>query len=482
MRSFTQFLAEGLEVQKLKHLEHLEDAIFEAGSKGFRHVVKVLHSVDSFMKGVPQKDVVVSTKYDGAPSLVFGTDPESGRFFVATKSAFNKNPKINYTDEDIEDNHGHAPGLVAKLKEALHYLPSVTPKGVFQGDVMFGEADKKEEGGRFSFTPNRLTYSVKGDSPYGEKAAKAKFGIVVHTQYEGKDLSDMTPRFDVNIKKFKDSPDVQVIDPIFQPLDPKKSPYDKKLRDAYRLPLEHAIDEFRGIESHLDELAPHAMMIKTYVNDCVRKGVPMSVKDFMSFIETKKLLAVNTVTRPDAKERKAAPFDELLRLADKNREVMASAFRIHDAIQRAKAPLLDAMQKSAAFDTSIDGVSSKGEGHVVTVDGIPIKLVDRSEFSRQNFLGGRFKKDDEGGASAVDPDSPKKPIVMSFGRMNPITSGHEKLVSAVTAEANKRGAEHVIALSNSRTRSRTRSRSTARSPTRRSSFPVRTSSPPQRRA
>ncbi len=72
---------------------------------------------------------------DSAWCLVaVGTNPENGRFFVATKSAFNKNPKINYTHEDIEKNHGHAPGLVEKLKAALTHLPKSTPKkGVFQG-------------------------------------------------------------------------------------------------------------------------------------------------------------------------------------------------------------------------------------------------------------------------------------------------------------------------------------------------------------
>ena len=82
---------------------------------------------------------MVTTKYDGSPSIVFGTHPETGRFFVASKSAFNKDPKINYTPEDIERNHGHAPGLVEKLKGALEHLPKIMPRngGVYQGDLMY---------------------------------------------------------------------------------------------------------------------------------------------------------------------------------------------------------------------------------------------------------------------------------------------------------------------------------------------------------
>jgi hypothetical protein len=83
-------------------------------------------------------------KYDGSPSIVFGHHPKTGKFFVASKSAFNKNPKINYTHKDIEKHHGHAPGLVSKLKTALTHLPKVAPKhGVYQGDVMHTREDHK---------------------------------------------------------------------------------------------------------------------------------------------------------------------------------------------------------------------------------------------------------------------------------------------------------------------------------------------------
>ncbi len=72
---------------------------------------------------IDESDYVISTKFDGSPAIVAGIDPNN-RFFVASKSAFAKNPKINYTEEDIQNNHGHAPGLVEKLTLALRYLPA----------------------------------------------------------------------------------------------------------------------------------------------------------------------------------------------------------------------------------------------------------------------------------------------------------------------------------------------------------------------
>ena len=119
--SFKEFLIESLDIEKLKHLEHAEDHIIHGGHEGVRHASETLSDVVSILEGKPRKSfnqqTRITTKYDGAPSIVFGTNPENGKFFVASKSAFNKNPKINYTERDIEENHGHAPGLVAKLKE-----------------------------------------------------------------------------------------------------------------------------------------------------------------------------------------------------------------------------------------------------------------------------------------------------------------------------------------------------------------------------
>jgi hypothetical protein len=127
--------------EKLKHIEHLEDHPINDGAKGFDHAVGALEKVK---RHIIQKSHSsdLTMKHDGSPSIVYGHHPDNGKFFVATKSAFNKSPKINYTDKDIEKNHGHAPGLVEKLKAALHHIPKIAPKkGVFQGDVMFSDND-----------------------------------------------------------------------------------------------------------------------------------------------------------------------------------------------------------------------------------------------------------------------------------------------------------------------------------------------------
>jgi len=192
MRSFISWLNESVETKQLKHLQHAEDLPTVAGQSGARHAITTLHQVHKQLTG-KHAPVSVSTKHDGSPSVVFGHHPQSGHFFVATKSAFNKNPKINHTEADIEKNHGHAPGLVSKLKDSLHHLPKVVPgKGVYQGDLMYSKHDvHTNEVGNHSFTPNTLTYHTHKNSHEGKKVSAAKLGVVIHTKYHGNSIEGM---------------------------------------------------------------------------------------------------------------------------------------------------------------------------------------------------------------------------------------------------------------------------------------------------
>ena len=142
MLKFTEYLKEE-EGAKLKHITHPEDRPLHHGSAGFEHAFGALHAAHKQIKSKKSSDKL-TMKYDGSPAIVFGHHPTSGKFFVASKSAFNKDPKINHTEADVDKNHGHAPGLASKLKAALKHLPKVTPKkGVYQGDLMHTPEDHK---------------------------------------------------------------------------------------------------------------------------------------------------------------------------------------------------------------------------------------------------------------------------------------------------------------------------------------------------
>ena len=126
---------------KNKHLEHPEDSILNEGKEGSQTIL-------NFLK---EKSSELSVKYDGAPAVVWGINPENNKFFVGTKSVFNKvKVKINYTHYDIEVHHGHTPNVASILHLCLEKLPRV--KGVYQGDFI-------GFGGGSVYTPNTITYS-----------------------------------------------------------------------------------------------------------------------------------------------------------------------------------------------------------------------------------------------------------------------------------------------------------------------------------
>jgi len=206
MKSFSYFLVEQTDESKLKHIHHAEDRPLLHGDAGFDHAVGALEQAHNHIKSGAHSSAL-TMKYDGSPSIIFGRNPENGKFFVASKSAFNKNPKINYTPQDILKNHGHAPGLVDKLHDALNYLPKVTPKtGVYQGDMMFSGNDKQETKRGVAFTPNTITYTAKGN--LADKIKRAKMGVIVHQQYHGDNLNDMKADPYPDVHNFTQHPDV----------------------------------------------------------------------------------------------------------------------------------------------------------------------------------------------------------------------------------------------------------------------------------
>ena len=182
--------------EKNTHLEHLEDDIINRGSRGGANAVNFLNAVRNMLAGNIGGKLNMSVKWDGAPAVFCGQNPENGKFFVGTKSVFNKTPKINYTSRDIARNHS---GVVAdKLKVCLANLSRLNIKGILQGDLLFTNDLKaiNIDGEKMvSFTPNTITYAVPMSSDLGRRIMKAKMGIVFHTSYSGKAMNKLSASF-----------------------------------------------------------------------------------------------------------------------------------------------------------------------------------------------------------------------------------------------------------------------------------------------
>ena len=146
-----------------KHLEHPEDEILS----GNLSVLDWFHEVDS----------TISVKMDGAPAIVWGTNPENDKFFVCTKAAFNKKKiRLCYTEDDIFTHFGGQPRVTQILIHCLEFLPRT--KQVYQGDwIGFGK-------GLDTFKPNTITYKFP-------EIVRQEIIICPHTYYTGEKLPEM---------------------------------------------------------------------------------------------------------------------------------------------------------------------------------------------------------------------------------------------------------------------------------------------------
>lgn len=445
MLTFAHFLTESLDVDKLKHLEHAEDHIIHGGDEGVQHAADNLDDLHNFMSGKKSKSKL-TVKYDGSPSVVFGRHPETGQFFVASKSAFNVNPKINYTHADIDRNHGHAPGLADKLKAALDHLPKVMPSkgGVYQGDFLYDKGDIKDEDGKYKFTPNTITYGAKKDSSQGRKIAASKIGFVVHTKYSGKKLDNMKAGFDVDHDEFKEDPHVNLVNP--EVTEDHGHGHDESSKHEYENHKALALTSYRKITPEaMETLADHDTHLKTYINSTVRDGTKPTTEGYLSHLAKKRDSEVSKVKTEAARQKKSDQFNGMIDRVRQHKKGFSAALELHSHLQNAKDTLIKALGNPTEFEHSVGGQPVKPEGFVSIRNGRPTKLVDRAEFSRLNFANNRGRSDPEASAP------PEKEVhhVFAFGRMNPPTVGHGALVDKVkeVAAANKAG--HSIVLSHS---------------------------------
>lgn len=383
MTTFKDFLSEEASEEKLKHLEHAEDHVIHGGQAGFSHAYHNLKDVHDRLTG-KENATKVTMKYDGSPSVIFGTNPENGRFFVATKSAFNKNPKINYTPEDIDKNHGHAPGLVEKLKAALEHLPKSTPKkGVFQGDIMHSKGDVKVHGSKIKFTPNTITYAADKNSEHGKAAMNSQIGVAVHTAYKGKTMEDMKAQYAPELNSFKKHPDVHVIS-TEHPLD--KMNYDPKEQQRFAKHMKAAATLHKATKPETFEaVAHHQLPLKTYINSTIRHGTNPSISGYVQHLTAAHQKKIDSVKTDKAKEQKSALARADIEHVQTNRQGFNRVLQMHRHLQKAKNVLVNTLSSNSEFEHSINGKKAKPEGFVAVRHNRPTKLVDRREFSAANF-------------------------------------------------------------------------------------------------
>ena len=185
------------------HLEHLEDEILNNGIPGGRHSINFLQSLRDMFAGSSNKKLNVTVKWDGAPAVIAGPHPETGKFFVATKSLFRKrkaDEAYYHTNADISRDKSGV--LASKLKVCLKEFSKLGMTEILQGDLMFtddvGKMDIDGEA-HYTFQPNTILYAIPVESKFGAEIKAAKIGVVWHTTYKGDSIENLKASFGAKI-------------------------------------------------------------------------------------------------------------------------------------------------------------------------------------------------------------------------------------------------------------------------------------------
>lgn len=400
--NFTDFLTEGKE-NKNVHLEHLEDEILNRGVKGARDSINFLQSLRDMLAGNAKQKVNLTTKWDGAPAVFAGINPENGKFFVGTKGVFANNPKVNYTPADIDKNHP-SEGLNKKLKVALRYLPKLGIKGVLQGDMMFTKGDIKNEvidGKKYiTFQPNTIVYSVPADSKLAKMMLAAQIGIVFHTSYAGQKLADMKGSFNIDIRNLSTTKDIWFRDASFVDASGTASFTQQETKNITRV-LSDIGTIFRNTSSlTLSRITNNNVIkqyIKTFNNTKVRSGEKIRdtnthVRQLLLYVEDKLNKEILKVKRADTKRKRQAEKTELMRFFRANAVELKKIFDIQNGIVDAKEMIIKKLQQirqvTGTFLRTDNGFKITSPEGFVAIDrlkGNAVKLVDRLEFSQANF-------------------------------------------------------------------------------------------------
>jgi hypothetical protein len=398
---FSEYLTEAKEGKNV-HLEHLEDNVLNNGVSGARESINFLRSLRNMLAGHSDVKVNVTTKWDGAPAIFCGINPENGKFFVGTKSVFNKNAKLNYTDADIDENHP-SEGLNDKLKIALAYLPKLGIKGILQGDMMFTKDDLKHEtidGEEYLiFQPNTIVYAVPTNTKLAKMMQAAQLGIVFHTAYTGKDIENMKASFNIDIGHLTTTKDVWFRDASFTDASGSATFTEKETADLTSI-LSQAGRLFTTIPAltlnKISSSETYLMQIKTYNNTKVREGQEIRdtrahVNGLMKWVEDKLNKEILAAKKVDTKEKRIKEKTEVMRFYRTNAAQLKNVFDLMNMIIEAKLMIirkLETIRSIGTFVRTDDGFRITAPEGFVAVDklkGNALKLVDRLEFSHQNF-------------------------------------------------------------------------------------------------
>lgn len=348
-----------------RHLQHIEEAVLFGGAEGARKASNMFY-------GLLTGETKLTMKMDGSPAIVCGTDPMDGKFFVSTKSFFNKTPVMYKSWSELRQVEPR--GLQDKLIHAFNYLKEMKFPGYLQGDLLFGPDDLtyNVESDWFRAQPNTLVYGFEREY---------EFGIAFHTHYNYN--MEVSYDFDFSVLKHPDS-NVLLFDTSVVPYIP----------DVNWTPLlkVNTLDV-----KFADEIAAHPHMgklISQFFNTKIRAGVTLSHPEMLEEMGIWFYARFqNDILKLKTESAKQKRIDEQWSCMEffsrLNRPKMLNLLSFIQDLTVLKHDCINRLDKSPKIKTWVirdnEYVPTGPEGYVVSRGGEAYKLVDRTKFSYYNF-------------------------------------------------------------------------------------------------
>lgn len=392
---------------KNTHIQHLEDLIFINGYAGAQEALDHVESLRAMLAEGTGTTSKLTVKWDGSPAIVCGHDPEDGKFFVGTKSVFNKKtPKICKSDSDIIAYYEQQPDLADKLKMALKYLPNLGMSGILQGDLLFSDSSlsKVNVDGEdcYVFTPNTITYAVPVNSHLGERISKAKIGIIFHTSYSGESIATMKAEYGLKLSGLSQTSDVWFDDATYKDytgvasLTPIENEKILKYISATKSTMEKLGKAKFDVILHDKEFLK---TIKPFVNKMIRQGTHIGnpinfLKDFVAHYTNDLMKDIEHLSGGMGGKAAQKRIEKIKHqeewIAD-NSNTLLGILAVYKRIIELKQLILQKLHQVdsiGTFQKTETGYKvTNPEGFVaIGHNGGAVKLVDRLEFSRSNFL------------------------------------------------------------------------------------------------
>ena len=406
MIGFKQMLTESKAGKNL-HLEHLEDEILNFGVDGGRAALNFLRSLRDMLSGDARSSVNMTVKWDGAPAIFAGVEPETGDFFVAKKSVFNVNPKLYKTTAEIDDDLSGA--LNSKFKVALKEFSKLGIEGVLQGDLMYTDDLEPQaiDGVKYiTFQPNTIVYAVPVNSDFGKTILRSKVGIVWHTTYTGNKLQDMKASFGANISKLNKTPSVWMDDATYKDVSGKATFTSQETADITSIlsDVGRTFNKINGpklraflkLQDSMTGVLAGASL-KTYNNSKVRAGEKITnpsshAKGYEKWVSDTIQKQIDKVKSDKGKDKYRNIQKEYVREVKKHTANLFQVITFQNLLVDAKMQIVKKLNSVKGLtDTFIrtpNGYKvTNPEGYVAIdkVSGGAVKLVDRMEFSFNNF-------------------------------------------------------------------------------------------------